>query len=1296
MAFIGNIEIPEITPSGTFPIVPDYGWGRAHAPSVFIHQFGSGNEKIEQRFLAGNGAKQFNVRCAQLTRSERDSLRDFWELRKGSYGAFTYNCPNESGSGTTAFTVRFSREPLTFEHMAGLLCSTGLNLIEIPTSSPTYTVNATLQRFPSGTLETALLSQVQEVIPLLKITVREVGYPVIYLSDRQCTLGSQLYVPRLLDIPDGISQSMAGDADIASFLFGNADRVMRDLVNDTDLWRANVEFSLFHVGTGIKLDFWKGVVYDWEGSEGSEFRVQAADFLYDLRLSYPIRDISRTCWKDFDDGVNCPYSIEGSGGDPNFCDKGFDTPKGCVSHGMTPYHGGIPAKPQGVQFKDNASGTWGIGRRLVTSLSLVNDSIYGQPLQEIYTDSAMPVNCQIAAGREEGDFYRALGIVGAGPITSYGPNQQHFLDGQNNHGPGNFGLRRSYGSDPVADNDPDPGSSNFSLHAEGAEKAAGVAFVEILRTDAKGLQLSRPTDHQMQVQVTGGLSGWVWHDVSTRASNAPMVNPVWIAVNTLLRGLGLHNASAAAQAAVFDVQSAIDAAAICDLSVTKIIGSGSETQFKYRGVIADPKPLRDWIQEILTNCLGYYTFAFGKVKFGIRVNSSAVEAFTAGNILLGSLSLAPAKPAFNDITGTFADEEFEYAANTVRLYDEAHRTKYGRTTGTLNLAGSSSKSQVARLITTSLREQLGGTNAAQWAAARRLSFKTTVLALSVEPGMVCSLTHDEMPSGAGEFRVVRWRLNRDYSIDIEASSTTDSMYDLTAGPKPADVTADPVPSEFPAIAPQIWHPYSTAPVSGDPMWGTDEATFDLTQDYSAKADGTIQASIFVTGKLPVNSFIENPLRVMVHNIATAATGGAVLGGHTYWIAVCAFNADGKYTPPSNIASIAVPPGTDTNTISFDIEWPPGTYTGYVVFGSNWEIGLCMQVEATAALPASITLTAAFARSTWGMPNPRFSNLRVKAKQVLHSGVAGARVTSVAGSVITVSDLVGPSDDWTGRDVSVIADFTDGSAAVWNFNVTAYNGLTGALTVTPTPTLVQSGDVIVIRAHANISSADTIGDADLVNQLAPSGLNPDEEIGYLVRIIAGKGRYQSPRRIVSHDSTTYTVDPPWDNVPDSTSRFIVEFPAWQYFAESTPTQNALPDVSTEIRMTIDNLKDKVALVLVTAVDIDGYEASEDFSPMREIYLFGETFIQVRDTILITAADSPYAMEAKSQRIDVDTTAGDVELIAPLQADMVGRSATVKRISGGANDCTITMQGGDDMDGATSVSLPDQWDSITFEG
>ena len=60
--YIGNIAVPEFAPSGVFPITPDYGRGRSNHPDVVVHQFGSGNAKIEQRFLLGAGAKRFTVR----------------------------------------------------------------------------------------------------------------------------------------------------------------------------------------------------------------------------------------------------------------------------------------------------------------------------------------------------------------------------------------------------------------------------------------------------------------------------------------------------------------------------------------------------------------------------------------------------------------------------------------------------------------------------------------------------------------------------------------------------------------------------------------------------------------------------------------------------------------------------------------------------------------------------------------------------------------------------------------------------------------------------------------------------------------------------------------------------------------------------------------------------------------------------------------------------------------------------------------------------------------------------------
>jgi hypothetical protein len=870
--YIGNIVVPEIVPSGTFPLVPDYPHGRAQQPEVVIHQFGSGNAKIEQRFLLGTGAKRFTVRRAWLRDSERIALRNFWESKYGPYGAFTYNAPNDDGIGTTPHICRFANEPLSWEMVADWACSVGVTLVEIPTTTPAYALNSTVTRFPSQALKDALLSQVQQVIPLVRIQPLQSGYPAIYLSDRRCTIGGQLYQARLIEF-DGISQGMGNESDEATFTFGNADRVMRDLANDVDLYRADIEFSLYHVGTGIKLDLWKGNITNWACDAGEEFKVTASDGLYELNLPYPTRKISRTCWKAFNSQA-CPFAEHGAldllhfpDADATCCDKGYDTPNGCLAHQMKHYFGGVLVEPQGVKVKDNSTGTWGFGRSPLTSVSLVSDSIYDQVIPEVYTDQEMPVNCKIAAGRDEGDFYEALGIVGEGPLVAFttprmedkdgdGKKETFIgstLDGQYNHGAKfdsngnptgtNLGLRTCLGNDPVG------ASDYFSLDQSGDQRggdwrkvydgystykdnfAAGTAFIVIRRTDAKGLQLSQLTEHQMQAYVSSGIGGWVWTAPGERIYTAPLTNPIWIAVNMLLRARGIRLGAASTPVQLdiaetfFDVDAAVAAAGVCASSVPRLVGGGYETQFKFIGVLQEEKPLRDWLQEILMNCLGYYTFAFGKMKLGVRMNSSAAEAFTEGNILFRSLQLAPIKPSFNHLTANFADGEFQFQNNSVTLYDADNAALLGGGAGPLflksnvNLAGTASKSQAARIISVRLREELGGVTPDEWKCARSISFGTTVLALATEPGMVCSMTHPDMPGGAGEFRVTGWKLNKDYSIEIEGRTTTDSMYDMVNGPKPADVTASPIPIEISATIPD-----DVVPI------GTDAFLFTKTED----------------------------------------------------------------------------------------------------------------------------------------------------------------------------------------------------------------------------------------------------------------------------------------------------------------------------------------------------------------------------------------------------------------------------------------------------------------------------------
>ncbi|GIW55505.1 MAG: hypothetical protein KatS3mg082_1909 [Nitrospiraceae bacterium] len=837
--YIGSIAVPEIVPSGVFPLVPDYPLEVRRDHEVVVHQFGSGNARIEQRYLLGAGARCFTIRKQWLRDADRVALRNFWESKYGPHGAFTYNAPNENGIGTTPVTCRFANEPLSWEMVADWACSLGVTLIEIPQTAPSYSLNQTVNRFPPAALQTALLAQVQEIIPLVRIQPLEPGYPAIHVSDRRCTIGGQLYQARLVEF-DGISQSIGNESDEAQFSFGNADRVMRDLANDVDLFRAEIAFSLFHVGTGIKLDLWKGNIVNWNCDSGPEFRVTAADGLYELNLPYPTRKISRTCWKPFN-SASCPVASQGAldlvhfpEADPTRCDKGFDTPNGCRAHGMNDYYGGIMAKPQGVRIKDNSTGVWGFGRSTLTSVSLVADSIYDQVLPEIYTDSPMPVNAKIASGRDESDFYAALGLVGEGPLGAYGTG--HKLDGQYHHGyPGSLGLMTSLG--------PDPNPVTFGMDTDaGPERAAGTAFLMIRRSDAKGLQLSRLSEHAMEAVVAQGLSGWVWTSPGVRGYGPPLTNPIWIAVNMLLRARGLRLGAGATSEqldfaeTLFDVEAAIAAAAVCDEQVSRLVGTGTETQFKFRGVLQEEKPLRDWLQEVLMNCLGNYTFSNGKLKLGVRVNSSVVEAFTEGNILFRSLQLAPLKPSFNHLTANFADEDFEFVANSISLYDIDHATLIGGGAGplflksTVNLSGTASKSQAARIITVRLREELGGITPEEWKKARQTAFKTTVLALNTEPGMVCSMTHPDMPGGTGEFRVTGWRLNRDYSIDIQGRTTTDSMYDLVAGPKPADVVPEPPAEEV------LIDTGAPGTLAGTPRLG-DYGTFIL-DDITVNADAS--------------------------------------------------------------------------------------------------------------------------------------------------------------------------------------------------------------------------------------------------------------------------------------------------------------------------------------------------------------------------------------------------------------------------------------------------------------------------
>jgi hypothetical protein len=1353
---IGRITVPTVVNSGqTFPFTTQYPFGFSVERSVIVHRFGSLDAKQEQRYYAGIGPRKFQFKRPNLNWSESRQLKAFWESMQGPWQAFTYNVPNPDGT-TTGVLVTFEQAPISFEYLRNA-AQVGLNLVEVvdPAAAPSYTVASTCLRFPSSGLAAALLSEVQQIVPLVHIRVREQAVPDIYLSDRRVTVGDQLYLPRLIGIGEPgsdvlISQDIKGASDNVRFAFGNGDRVMTQLANDTDLKYAEIDLCLFHVNSGILLQLWKGVIQNYVSDGTPTFPVTCSDGFFQIMNQYPERQLSRQCWKTFDDGVNCPYAAHGSGGDPDTCDYYLESANGCQAHGMARYFGGHQADPQGVIIKDDSTGFLGFGRNTVTATSIISDTIWGLALPEIWCNSGgNPLFAFLATAlmvnyRDESGYADSLGILGAGPLGGFTPSmvvqnadgyrylvapmvdgypwQGLKIDGNLNvtkYQPG-MGLRYVAGNDPA-----NPSSDYFSL-GQGSPQvwqpnvyAAGTAACEIRIVKSTTIQPSTPDQHQMKVPIDFGMWGWTWDHAGNRTAVKGLINPFWIAVNMLLRAMGLYGdpstgsdpgggpgPSSADQLATFVLPSLVvgdgnGAAEIAADQVPAILGAGVETQFQFQGILSSQKPFRDWLTEVLNCCLGFYAWEFGQLKLGCRINASAVDAYTAGNMLFQSLRLAPIQSAFEHLVLSFADVAYQYQANTAEYCDKSHAAYYGRAgsplTSQMHSVGCSTLSQALRIAATRTREEIGGVNPTEWRNARTATWQTTLLGLANEVGQVVSITHPDVPIGTGKFRIQRWSLKKDWSVEIQGQTVTDSMYDLDVGPKPIDVVPAPLPPLFyPIPLGPAWAPYQVQAAAWDALF-PNEWTFDLNQTYSTLADGSALANLIVTGKLPVNEFSSTGAGAPgIASISQAAAGGSLPANATLRVAICAIDSNGLPSAPSNIAIIGTPAsGTGTFTLE-DITWPAvAGLVSYVLFVATQDDLICAQATGTLTAgsnntytPGSITFGGPLARSTWALPSPYISKIRIKAKRAIHMGVAGLDVDSVAAPNQVVCgwlvDANPPANDFNpvGRILSVVGR-PESSTPFVSVQITGYDHATGTLTVSPQAVVaghpelsIHAGDVVVIRNSAdapNTSNPTQITDSGYQNVTCDySGLTPGVEVGNILRVIMGTGRGQL-RKITGNTPTQLSWDLPL--VLDETSVWIVEDAAWSYIVDSSDVDNANYQLATSLTLPSTNFLDFSMVVSGFTVNSAGVESSDASAPIREIFIYGDGYAQA----FIAAAT--YAMKANDH---VLTFTGVNQTLNLLPSNAIRRFPRYI-IHAGTGALTVNPAPGDTVEGLASGTL-----------
>lgn len=1297
---LGPIPIPDPPVIPAFPLRADFGSGLDYTPPIATHVFDQPGLKTEQRYLLGSGIRRFRIAKDHLSCDEYDNLLAHFELAQGNYAQFPYTHPMPDGLHTV--TARYENPNLAFAHLVGMITGDpGVTLLEVPTVVPSYTSVAAVTRFPDSTLTTALTSQVQRMIPLITITPRDGAAPM-YLSNQRCTVDGTLYLPRLLDW-NGISQTIGEASDSGQFTFGNADDVWTKLVNQVNLLRAGIQFSLFHVNSNYLIRLWGGYARPWSLDSSGSFVLPASDGVFQLGLAYPTRQLSRTCWKVYK-GRFCPSTASF----PD-CPKDYES---CVARGVPKSFGGVVAEPQSVRIKDNSTGVFGFGRSQFTSVSIADDSVYDRAVQEVYTDEAMLVTCDVAAGRDESDYYSALGIVGEGPIGAYDPNLlRHTLDGQPPHDPlRGGGWRGIVGNDPAIDSDFfGLDQAPWNTVPAGSTYAAGLAFAEIRRTDQAGLQLSAVTDRAMSVTIDKGIGGWTWTAPGARVWTPGLSNTVWVAVNVYLRALGLRviPANSAAVPAsemekYFDVQQAIAMAAICDLSVpSMIVPTVNERQFPFRGVLKEKKPLKDWLQEILNCCLGYYTFVAGKLWIGIRYHSGVPSdyQFTRDSILFKSLAATPLNPQFNWLLGQFGDEEFNWALNTVGIYDMDAATLAGNgdspqyTQNTMTFVGVSNKSQCARIVTTRLREEIGGVGPAEQRNARNFSFRTTLLALQIMAGDVVGMTHARLPGGYCEGRVQSWVLNPDFSIDIQCSATTDSMYALDSGPKPADGPAAPIiPERLPSINGLTWMPNELGPVPADPIYPDMlERTFDLWQDYQISRDGKWEAALWVAGEMCINQFVPGQQPRLLG--AVLAAGGTLNGPMTVYIAITQRLNSLLPLAPSNLIGLWIPPGVTNRKVTLTVAASPDSDPPWDLYAGTDRRTIGWQSSGTNVQPSTDFL-GPIHPMTKGLPESAARKVAIAAKKVWHSGVAGVSVTGVtAPNKIQSNDFEGSTDDWVDSMMTALADQSDGSAPLWNFVVTAFDSATGTFTVEPdcvraTPEdSVQEGDVLIMRSWAVTADATSVTDplwnnSVARNQFGSPGLKPGEEVGRICRILRGVGAGQY-RYIVANTATTITVSPAWDVIPNLDSMVIVEAADWIYQAETSDLQVPTEGTRIEIRMRVENLRNEVALVAGFLVDDQGRYSDESVAPMREIFVYAQPPV-VR--VVGPDATAPWLTLPTDQTIRVDTSGTDDVTVQLLpKADYQGRTLYVVNDTGPHNAIVLCADGETLFDGNTSVTL-----------
>lgn len=755
----------------------------------------------------------------------------------------------------------------------------------------------------------------------------------------------------------------------------------------------------------------------------------------------------------------------------------------------------------------------------------------------------------------------------------------------------------------------------------------------------------------------------VYADVSTYTKTSTS-NPAWVLMDLLTWASVRYDR--------LDIQSFIDAAAICDGSVSytdQYGATSSHARYSCSLVLKQRRSAADIIRAVRQGCgailvanstsgkvqifiegtlasqqpsavsgSNYNTAISSKSLAGSTVNGYVAYDFTKFLTDRGENSLKvntqPINATPNKVQFGFANSEREYSGDSISIPDTAAIALAGQEVSesfeaegvnTLDQARRIGARRLARNLRGNIRSDAGGTEQYEWLDSFRM--------VRARMGHICRLSDAHYGISNQLVRIIQITPSQNFeTARIVAQHHKDSWYLDTYGQFADSETSAQARNRLdrPSYA---WGPAGVAPASGDPMFATSDLTFTLAEMHETAADGTTITKLALSGSWPVNIFAGLQPPVVGRQGTTASSGGAITGGRAYYIAVVSLDAFGAPSAPSSLCEVVVTNTGSANTITIPIADWPSVAAGYICYVGDTPQLLTEHASNPSSTPSSITVTAYNERGK-GMPDIELDRMRVKVKRVAHSGVWGQPIDAVGTGTLTIDGAGWTTNQWAGYSVSVLGKTAGGDLAVLNYEVSSNTD--EVLTVTPDPSGdVAVGDAIILRSLPTVGSdvvGNYISDDGWENSLenASGGLGVDEEVGRLLRIISGPGA-GGVYRIIANTSKKIYIEGDWLATPDGDSRYIIEEPDWQVIQTSDSLNNADLDAVLYLEVEVTNYKNSVVLVQAVTMDGGGNEALEILCPVREIYVFGSSNPSA-------IANSGYYQVAGADTVSIDLALG----------------------------------------------------------